>query len=517
MTKAAEIVAALIERKPGLVFERRTGMTHGWGLWMRELPIRLGAITSDAADAITGVLLGRPVAPAPRRPVALTPWQAFRSLFYQDWGPPLPEERGLRWLAGVTSLLMHLLFGLLLLFMALVRVPPSPEAESDGSRVQIEFLGAATPEEQGGGASEAGAPAAVPQAATTAPSDAAPETSSLPREDQVEPARPAAQQTLQVTETEAPTSDFVLPPTTPRTPDFVPPRITAPELGVPTREVRIVQVPPAQRLEPRRDVPVPTVAAPEITVREREIPAPLPAVRTLAIPAPAVPVPAVRSPVPTIRQAEIAAPAAASASSRSSPSQARAAGSSPAEAPTAPRQSRSDTGGGSGPLTGTRPGGAPSAQRGDDWGASTREVPGSATNGTDKPGLFNDDGSVRLPSEGTAGKAPQAGPPGSRQAQQADTDRASKWLERPEYPYDPTMFDKFWVPNESLLAEWVRRNINEVDIPIPGTSKKVRCVVSILQLGGACGLSDPNLNDQPSSARPPPDIPVKRTPIPVDS
>jgi hypothetical protein len=45
----------------------------------------------------------------------------------------------------------------------------------------------------------------------------------------------------------------------------------------------------------------------------------------------------------------------------------------------------------------------------------------------------------------------------------------------------------------------------------------VKCVVSILQAGGACGLFDPNLNEQPATARPPPVIPVKRTPIPTDS
>ena len=39
----------------------------------------------------------------------------------------------------------------------------------------------------------------------------------------------------------------------------------------------------------------------------------------------------------------------------------------------------------------------------------------------------------------------------------------------------------------------------------------------VLQAGGACSLFDPNLNEQPATARPPPDIPVKRKPIPTDS
>ena len=48
-----------------------------------------------------------------------------------------------------------------------------------------------------------------------------------------------------------------------------------------------------------------------------------------------------------------------------------------------------------------------------------------------------------------------------------------------------------------------------MSIPIPGTSKSLTCVVSLLQLGGGCGVSDPNLNDQEATARPPPDIPFK--------
>ena len=130
--------------------------------------------------------------------------------------------------------------------------------------------------------------------------------------------------------------------------------------------------------------------------------------------------------------------------------------------------------------------------------------------------MFNADGSARAPDSAT-GTASRPGAPGSKQQQRADADRASKWLERPEFPYEPTMFDKYWVPNESVLAEWVRRAIREVEVPIPGTSRKVKCVVSVLQAGGACGLYDPNLNEQPATARPPPDIPVKRNPIPTDS
>lgn len=55
----------------------------------------------------------------------------------------------------------------------------------------------------------------------------------------------------------------------------------------------------------------------------------------------------------------------------------------------------------------------------------------------------------------------------------------------------------------------MRRGIKSMAIPIPGTSKKINCTISLLQLGGGCGISDPNLQDQEAIARPPPDIPFK--------
>ncbi|MNM67603.1 hypothetical protein D3C81_791390 [compost metagenome] len=150
--------------------------------------------------------------------------------------------------------------------------------------------------------------------------------------------------------------------------------------------------------------------------------------------------------------------------------------------------------------------------RSDDWGASQRQVAGSAGGQSDKGrGLFDADGGVRLADEG-AGQDSKRGAPGG----DADTwtrDRiadSGTWLKRPPYDYTPTSFDKYWVPNESLLAEWVRKGIKSVEIPIPGTSNKISCVVSLLQFGGGCGLTNPNMQEQPAEARPPPDIPFKK-------
>lgn len=532
MTRAADIIAALRAGKPVDVVERHTGMPYGWGLWLRTLQERLGIIDRKTADSMVQHLAERPRQPAEPW-IPRNRWQAFRSAFYAEWGPPLREERGLRWLAGMVSLVMHLLFALLLVLFALVNVAP-PNVEADASRVQVEFIGEGTPEEVGGGAPATPSPpaAAISQAVAAAADAAAPsvkeqaveeQAASLPQDEIQQPAPAAAQQNLQVTEVAETTSDFVLPPTTARIPQIAPPQIRPPELSVPTREVTIVQVPPTQRRVPQPElaVPQPSQVTPE--VRQREVAAPLPQIRTVQVPTREVAAPQVRTTTPTVRQAEITAPSrAASVSSSTSPSNTKAnAADSASEASSAAPQQGTQAAAlsaGSGAAS-ERAGATPSPVRGDDWGASDRNKPGAADgSGTgDKPGLFNADGSVRLPGNAT-GDASKPGAPGSKQAQRADADRASKWLERPSLPYEPTMFDKYWRPtNESLLAEWVRRAIREVDIPIPGTSKKVKCVVSVLQAGGACSLFDPNLNAQPANARPPPDIPVKRQPIPTDS
>ena len=502
-------------------------MPYGWGLWLRALKERLGIIDREVAEGIVQRLADRPRAAA-EPSIRLNRWQAFRSAFYAEWGPPLREERGLRWFAGMVSLLMHLLFAVLLVLFALVNVAP-PAMQADASRVQVEFIGEGTPEEVGGGppATPSSAAAAASQAATSAAAASAPavneQVASVPQSDIEQPAPVAAQQNLQVTEVPDPTSDFVLPPTTARIPQIAPPEIRPRELSVPTREVTIVQVPPTQRRLPQPELAVPQPAQVTPEVRQREVAAPLPKISTVQVPTRELAAPEVRTMTPNVRQAEISAPtrAASVSSSASAASTNASAASSSSEASSSPAQQGTQPdalAAGSGAAR-ERPGATPSPVRGDDWGASDRNKPGAAdgSGSGDKPGLFNADGSVRLPGNAT-GNASKPGAPGSKQAQRADADRATKWLERPSFPYEPTMFDKYWRPtNESLLAEWVRRAIREVDIPIPGTSKKVKCVVSVLQAGGACSLFDPNLNSQPATARPPPDIPVKRQPIPTDS
>ncbi len=161
----------------------------------------------------------------------------------------------------------------------------------------------------------------------------------------------------------------------------------------------------------------------------------------------------------------------------------------------------------------TDPGNWAQQARNDEWSSGSRSNQPSASTTGGTRGMFNADGSVRVP--GAAGgdsAAAERGAPGGEQDgwSRERIAQAGTWLQRPPYDYTPTSLDKYWVPHETLLAEWVRRGIKSIDIPLPGTSTRIRCVVSLLQAGGGCGLSDPNMQEQPAVARPPPDIPFKK-------
>lgn len=551
MTNATDVIAHLLPRKAAPIVERQTGLPFGWGLWLRALPERLGRITREKADAILDMLASH--TPKARRAAPFLPGRvlALRSLFYQGWGPPPREERWMRWAAAFGSSALHLLFFLFLLWVALVKIPPPPEEAGDSSRVRLEMIGDGSPEDVGG-ATQAGeatadqtpgaAPSARPSVAP-APTQAQPVEASPPPDAaapqvamDVPPIPPRdvpvpeiADQPLQVTEVAEPTRAFVRPPPTPRQPEITQPAVR--EVGVPNREVPTPLAAPIVRRDvPVRAVEVPAVVAREVDIREREMAAPAPQVRTVPVPSREVSPRAVATQERSVRQADIREPSPRPAPASPAPTSAPAAGTSTASSPTptpatgatsapssAPRGSTAPASATRGPLPAAKPGGWNTPARTDDWGNARRDVAGdSAADGRDQAGLYNADGSLRVP--GNAGDATaQRGAPGGGNDQwtRERLEEAGTWLQRPPYDYEPTSFDKYWVPSESLLAEWVRRNVREVDIPIPGTNMKLRCSISVLQLGGGCGLG--SLFPEPPKARPPPEIPVKRTPIPTDS
>jgi hypothetical protein len=521
-----------------------------WRAWFLSIHERIGAVVGAPVEDFIAVFAARPLRQPPKATPPLGRWQGLIRIWRQQWDPVPRDQRGTRRFAAVFSAILHLVFAVLLLLVGLVPIGDAPpEARPEGEALLAEYIGIGTPEDTGGapaeGAAEAVA-AAVAQAspaasadgrdaAAVAPQPAAAAAASEQPPAPAEPAEAAAPQPLVVTQTPTPDIDFTLPAPVPRdasVPEF---QLKVPEIAAQPTDI--------QTFEPRTQVrtveaQVPQVRAPTVPTLRTEV-TEVEVQRTpaniAAREAPTLPsrVPQVR--VPELRTApgEVALrprPAPAATGTGSAPVATPVQGPTPGPAPgtaTTPGRSAAGTttprpGGqpqasgsgrpaatapsGVGPSPSPRPGGTPSQVRGDDWGTSNRTVPGSSTAGRN-PGLFNNDGSVRLPGDG--GQVGGGLPPGTVIEDFEKIDRMGTWLKRPPLDYTPSRFDRFWVPNENLLEEWVRRGIRNVAIPIPGTSKRIQCTISLLQAGGGCTISDPNLQDQEAIARPPPDVPFK--------
>ncbi|MDR0181730.1 transmembrane repetitive protein [Lysobacter arvi] len=471
------------------------------------------------------------------------------------------------WHVFFSALLLYLMY---LRFMAVSAPAPqgedvtmieyigtgTPKEPGGGAAEPTEQVDAApapaqpAPSEPAAAASPAPQLASVPEPALPTPTIEAPlpdvAQRDVPEPQLPPPTPPPVEQPVTVSEPVPNVPEvFVLPPTRRAPPQ---PTLAAPELRTPVPQVRTTEVAePVQPTRPEiapREIAVPTIEQRTREITMREVPVPTPRVPLPTLPEPGVPTPQVRAAEPTVRTRDVptpptpattpattpaAAPPAPSSSAAatapaSSPTASTAPSSTPSTAPSnapaatsapttaAPGTAPAATGQGTQPATagaGPSPTPAPGTwstpRRGDDWGDSTRNAPGGQRGLT--PGLYNSDGSLRVP-EPTGSASPNQ-PPGAITQEIRDLDRSGTWLKRKPTDFEPTSFDKYWVPDETLLAEWVRKGIQKVTIPIPGTNKRIECVVSMLGLGGGCGLSDPNLNDQPAEARPPPDIPFK--------
>ena len=540
MFTAADLIDVVIGRGQARLWFRTAEPTPpgefppAWKAWFVMMSERIGAVTGATAEAIVAIFMQRELTMPPRRPGELNRWQSFATLWRQQWQPPEREERRIRLLAVAITFVVHVLLLLILLWLAYMRFTgmPAPQGEEV---VQVEYIGEGTPKVPGGGsptgetvkpATAPGAPAQPaarpvpkppqPQPQTTQASPPAPATpSELP---QPPSPTPVGAQPLQVTEKPVPDTTFVLPPPTPQRVEMPQAQVTMPKLQVPTRDVELVEAPlPVRAIQPQLPSAVITVPQLKSEPTPVEIATPLPKVQPREVATRPLAAPILQTDAPPVQLHETPTPAPAAAASTASATTTPAtpaAGSAPAGVTaksSAPPATRSGiqpaaTASGSGPASTPKSGAWPTPQRGDDWGASIRNRPGGNT-GT-QPGLLNADGSPRLAS-GTAA-AGGGFPPGSDHWTRDQFDRAGAWLKRPPNDFTPTRFEKVWLPNETLLEEWVRRNVREVSIPIPGSSKKLHCVVSLLQLGGGCSITDPNLNDQEATARPPPDIPFKQ-------
>jgi len=572
VTTVADLIDLLAARRKGsLLHDRRTGFPYSWSAWLRGgSPAKAlafaGADAAAAAPAWNG-----PRSRGSGRATSF-PHALLQVLRWAGDDPPAGDQRRLRWFSAVCSVALHLLFAVLLVWVALVRSNVPEPGTDAGERVRIEYMGRGTPEDPGGGAPQAaGASATTVQGAagSAVAAAASPQSRSRPQSaaqdssagsasdaapaDVPQPA-PAteAPQPLQVTEVPRPTGDFVLPPATVAAPAL---RVQAPQVRERTVETLL------ERPTQVRELPVPDVATrapamPQVQVRERPVetgpvqPVAMAQVRPREAQVRLTGAPAVRerqieaAPRQQVTMATVPArdsgvqvtTADLAVRERQIPGVADAvavpAAGSGAAAPinqgAAAQASQGAAAGGQGtksaPQPGTRTGAGPRSQdrsggwaapvRSDDWGASQRQASGGSGAASDAGrGLYNSDGSVRLAGDAGKDAAPAGrGAPGggSDSWSREQIDRAGTWLKRPPYDHAPTSFDKYWVPNESLLAEWVRKGVKSIEIPIPGTGTRISCVVSILQFGGGCGLSNPNMQEQPASARPPPDVPFKQ-------
>ncbi|WP_353086297.1 hypothetical protein [Stenotrophomonas sp.] len=573
LRRADDILEWLLARQPDKRFlEKTTGLPYGWGLWLRALsplprPFRASEVLAELAQR-------EPVPHRGRLP-ELSFVQALRRLLWQGWDPAPRDQRWMRWTSAVISALLHLMFALLLLWVALVRPPSEPEQGGESGRVQVAFVGRGTPQQEDGGQPAAAEPATAEAAIAAAmanaqamaqaeadarePSASAPQPSatpappSEPQPAPPSPATPAVEQPVQATDVAQATTDFVVPPTsvprtevrvvtrdpqditvrertvvtveapTPRSnvpaPRAVEPQLRTPDVSVQERQVAVIEAPTPTVTVPGPQVEA-TVPQRELQVREREIrPVTAPAVTVATLPAREVTVPG-RSAEVAVR--ERAVPNAAPRPSPPSPTASSSTATVPAavsarSASSAPTNRASATAGSPANQAAAAPGNWATPNRADDWGAANHpqdaDLNGRAVSATGKSGgsLFNADGSVRVPGQAGTGSTERGAPGGEKDGWSKERiAQSGTWLKRPPYDYTPTSFDKYWAPNESLLAEWVRKGIKAVEIPIPGTSSKISCVISVLQFGGGCGLSDPNMQDQPAIARPPPDIPFKK-------
>lgn len=560
LRRADDILDWLLARQPDKrILEKTTGLPYGWGLWLRALsplprPFRASEVLAELAQ--------REPLPRGGRLPELSFVQAMRRLLWQGWDPAPRDQRWMRWTSAVISALLHLMFALLLLWVALIRPPAEPDQGGESGRVQVAFVGRGTPQQEEGAQPAAAEPAtaeaaiaaamANAQAMAQAEADAqtasapqptaAPAPPSEPQPAPPAPATPAVEQPVQVTEVAQATTDFVVPPTSvPRTavrvmtrepqdiavrertvvtveaptpratvpaPRPAEPQVRTPELSVQERQVTVIEAP-----TPTVAIPGPRVEAAvpqrDVQVREREIrPVTAPGVSVATVPTREVAVPG-RSPEVAVR--ERAVPNAAPRPAPPSPAAASNA-SSTASASTAATAARAASSPSRAP-----PGSWTTPNRSDDWGAANHpqdaDLNGRAVSATQGTGgsLFKADGSVRVPGQDGHANSERGAPGGDKDGWSKEgIAQSGTWLKRPPYDYTPTSFDKYWAPNESLLAEWVRKGIKAVEIPIPGTSSSISCVISVLQFGGGCGLSDPNMQDQPAIARPPPDIPFKK-------
>ena len=112
--------------------------------------------------------------------------------------------------------------------------------------------------------------------------------------------------------------------------------------------------------------------------------------------------------------------------------------------------------------------------------------------------LFNADGSLDLPDDVVAKLGETTGGDREFGYQMPGLEESGRFMKRqPVLVYEPTKFDQYWIPEKdilsSLLEKAVEASTATVEIPVPGSpGSKLVCTISVLAMGGGCGIVNNN-------------------------
>jgi hypothetical protein len=111
--------------------------------------------------------------------------------------------------------------------------------------------------------------------------------------------------------------------------------------------------------------------------------------------------------------------------------------------------------------------------------------------------LYGEDGRLKLPKDMLEQIDRKFGDTRTFSYQVPGMERADKLLNRPPpIAYESTRFDEYWQPDQdlltSLLTQMVEKTTKEIRVKVPGRSQSTMvCKVSLLALGGGCGVLTP--------------------------
>lgn len=122
------------------------------------------------------------------------------------------------------------------------------------------------------------------------------------------------------------------------------------------------------------------------------------------------------------------------------------------------------------------------------------EPPTAQASATPEKSLYGSDGHLKLPDDLMDQIDRQFGDQRQFDFQVPHIDDAAKLFDRPAaIAYQSTRFAQYWKPDQDLLTDLLTRAVEattkEVRIPVPGDPRATLvCKVSILAVGGACGI-----------------------------